>query len=142
MTEDRLSQKGRDEPEYLKPRSSSQVAPSVALYPLNGVRVCPRIEPLTMVVLDTRSSCRQGTEMGELTSLVVHKLTSVESAGQRHWGGPRNTDIKDHVDETRGNIQTRFLHLVMPLRRASFGGSGGFKPKMVGPGEKLSSPQT
>ena len=33
----------------------------------------------------------------------VLKSTSMESAWQRHWGGPRNTDIKDHLDETRGD---------------------------------------
>ena len=52
------------------------------------------------------------------------KLTSVESAGQRHWGDPAMTDLM----KPEGDIQPSLLHLVMPRRRASSDGSGGFKP--------------
>ena len=31
------------------------------------------------------------------------RSTSVESAGQGYWGDPARTDIKNRLDETRGN---------------------------------------
>ena len=42
------SHEERDEPEYLKPQISSQMASSSLPYTLNGVRKSPRIEPSSM----------------------------------------------------------------------------------------------
>ena len=57
------------------------------------------------------------------------RSTSVESAGQRHWGDPSRTDIKDRLGETRGI--TPDTHAppgdASPYVLSS-GGSGGFKP--------------
>ena len=71
--------------------------------PLNRVRLLPPNDnPLTTVVLATRSGCRQGAVMESVTLQMELRLTSVESAGQRHWGGSARTYIKDRLDETRG----------------------------------------
>ena len=54
MSKDRLGQEGRNEPEYPKPRISSQVAPSLLFTIEWGNRGCPPNNPKPQVELDTQ----------------------------------------------------------------------------------------
>ena len=99
--------------------------------PLNRVRLLPPNDnPLTKVELDTRSGCRQRVVMWR--SCLLQMVLKLTSAGKHMTKTLReaqteqisNTDLM----KPEGDIQTRTLHLVMPWRRLSSGGSGGFKP--------------
>ena len=130
MTGDRSNQEGRDEPGYPKPRSSSQVTPSLGRPLWIGLGYFPR-----MMTHWPRWNWPPGLadDKGwwweKLPSPNGLRSTSVESAGQKHWEDPARTDIKDRLDETKG---------IKPDTHAppgdasddglSSGGSGGFKP--------------
>ena len=106
------------------PLSSSQVTPSFGRHLWIGLGDCPNVNLFTTVVLATRSGCRQGVVMGEVA---FSRWTKTNLKGEHRTKTLRGP-IKDRLDETRGNIKTRILHLVMPWRRLSSDGSRWFKP--------------
>ena len=130
MAGDSPSQEGRDEPEYPKPRISSQVIPSLDRPLWIGLGYCPR-----MTTHWPRWFWPPGLAAGKGWWWEVSpspdglRSTSVESAGQRHWRDPARTDIKDRLDETRGITPDNHAPPgdASPYGLSS-GGSGGFKP--------------
>ena len=103
MAGDRPSQEGKDEPEYPKPRSSSQVTPSLGRPLWIGLGYCPR-----MWTLDHGGSSHQVWLPARGGDGRSHPLQM--DLDQPQWraqdkdteGDPVRTDIKDRLDETRG----------------------------------------
>ena len=126
---DRPSQEGRDKPEFPKPRSSSRVTPSLGLPLWIGLDYCPECKPSTTVDLATRSGCRQGVVMGEVT-LSNWSLDKPQWRAQDKDIERTQQELTSRTDlmKPEGSNQTRFLHPMMPWLRLSSDGSGGFKP--------------
>ena len=131
---DRLSQERRDESEYPKPRISSQVSPPLTALPIEwGREAFPEsnLRPRVILYSQIWLLARDGSERSCLSRLF--RLTPEERTWQRLWRGPELTDSSTSRWNQKGKPDM-ILHLVMPLRQASSGGSGGFMPVKVSPG--------
>ena len=132
MAEDRLSQEERDEPEYLNSGLALKRFHHLLPYPLNGVRRLSRMWTFDQGRYWTPGLAVSKRWRWEKLPLETFELTSVESAGKSS-GGTKTTQISRTTRmKPEVHNQTRFLHLVMPRRRASSGGYGGFLPMKVG----------
>ena len=77
----------------------------------------------------------------KLPSPIGLRSTSVESAGQRHWGGPsKNWHQGTDLMKPEGSNQTRTLHLVIPLLTGLAQVALEIQALMVLLSEKLSGP--
>ena len=115
---------------FPKPRMKLSGDPILGPNPLNRVRLLsPNDNPLTTVELDNRSSCRQGVVMWRSCLLqMVLKLTSAGENLTEMLGEQAELTSRTDLMKPEGSNQTRTLHLAMPWRRLSSGGSGRFKP--------------
>ena len=93
MPKDRLGQEGRDEPGFPKPRMKLSGDSILEPTALNRVRpLFPNDNPLTTVVVDTRSSCWQGVVMWR--SCLLQTVLKFTSAGEHRIETLRGTQAE------------------------------------------------
>ena len=130
MSKDRLGQEERDEPEYPRPRMSSQVISFLGRPLWIEWGYCPLNDsPLTMVDLATRSDCQQGVVMRVVFLLQMDLDQPQWRAQDKDTEGPS----KDwHQGQTWWNQRDQTRHVCSTWwclsHGLSSGGSGEFKP--------------